>query len=167
MKIKHTIILLLGFLLSQSIYAHSKALTPEFVDTLVKPYLQIQAALAGDDFAKSTLEAKAFLVALEEAPVYADAEQTVAALKKSSTNIHTAEDIQKARVAFLPLSKEMQVLIEHVGTVGKEKLYLGQCPMAFNYEGGSWVQSSEQVSNPYFGASMLTCGSTRPLHSGH
>ena len=31
--------------------------------------------------------------------------------------------------------------------------------MAFNNRGARWLQDSSAIRNPYFGASMLTCGS--------
>jgi hypothetical protein len=30
--------------------------------------------------------------------------------------------------------------------------------MAFDFRGASWLQASEKVANPYFGESMLRCG---------
>jgi len=163
MKMKNTVLLLLSFALGQSAFAHSKAFTPEFVDTLVKPYLHIQTALAGDNFAKSQMEAKAFLVALEHAPTAEDASHTVASLKESTTQIYTAKDVKAARSAFLALSKELQTLVEHVGTTDNVSLYTAFCPMAFDGKGGSWLQNSEQVANPYYGAMMLRCGKAKKL----
>ena len=39
-----------------------------------------------------------------------------------------------------------------------EGIEVAYCPMAFNYEGGRWLQQSGDISNPYYGASMLRCG---------
>ena len=38
------------------------------------------------------------------------------------------------------------------------KIYLTFCPMAFDNKGGYWLQDSEEIKNPYFGAKMLKCG---------
>lgn len=38
-------------------------------------------------------------------------------------------------------------------------IYEQNCPMANNNAGGSWLSSSKKVQNPYYGDSMLTCGS--------
>lgn len=163
MKTKRYILLALSLLLGQSAFAHSKALTPEFVDTLVTPYLHIQQGLAGDSLDKTKSAATSLMESLKTGPDAEDAQATLQSLDQSSQRIAVAEDIETARAAFYALSKEFQSLVEHVGTTGKVKLYLGQCPMALNYQGATWVQGVEKVSNPYFGASMLTCGSTRPL----
>jgi len=163
MKIKTISLLVLSFVLAHISFAHSKALTTPFVDSLVEPYLSIQQGFAGDDLAKSQAGATALLKALESAPKAEDAKATIDAFVKSAKSIESAEDIEAARATFQGLSKEFQSLVEHVGTSGQVTLYLAQCPMAFNGKGGAWVQGTEQVMNPYYGAMMLHCGSARPL----
>jgi Protein of unknown function (DUF3347). len=163
MKMKTISLLVLSFVLAHVSFAHSKALTTPFVDSVVQPYLKIQEGLAGDDLEKSQSGATALLKALETAPDAEDAKATIEAFAKSAKSIESAEDIKAARATFQDLSKEFQSLVEHVGTSGKVMLYLAQCPMAFNGKGGTWVQGTEQVMNPYYGAMMLHCGSARPL----
>jgi len=41
------------------------------------------------------------------------------------------------------------------------ELYVAHCPMALNDKGASWVSNSKEIRNPYFGESMLTCGSVK------
>ena len=41
------------------------------------------------------------------------------------------------------------------------KLFLSFCPMAFDNKGGYWLQDSEDIKNPYFGAKMLKCGEVK------
>lgn len=43
----------------------------------------------------------------------------------------------------------------------KAKIYLLNCPMAFNNTGADWLSSSTEIKNPYFGSKMLTCGSVK------
>lgn len=73
MKTKKYILLALSLLLGQSAFAHSKAFTPEFVDTLVMPYLHIQEKLAADDLDHSKAAAGILLTALEKGPMTEDA----------------------------------------------------------------------------------------------
>lgn len=163
MKSKRCILVALSLVLVNSVLANSKALRSEFVDTLVTTYLHIQQGLAGDSLEKAQ-SAAASLIEISKAGSDAeDAQATLQSLEQSSHRVAVAEGIEAARTAFSELSKAFQTLVEHVGTTGKVKLYLGQCPMALNYQGATWVQDAEKVSNPYFGASMLTCGSTRPF----
>jgi Cu(I)/Ag(I) efflux system membrane fusion protein len=37
-------------------------------------------------------------------------------------------------------------------------VYKEYCPMAFDNKGAYWLSESEEIRNPYFGKSMLTCG---------
>jgi Cu(I)/Ag(I) efflux system membrane fusion protein len=46
--------------------------------------------------------------------------------------------------------------------------------MAFDSRGANWIQNQEGVKNPYFGSSMLECGSltaelgaSKEQHEGH
>ena len=43
----------------------------------------------------------------------------------------------------------------------EESLYQMHCPMVYPDRGADWLQSSDQLRNPYFGAAMLTCGEVR------
>ncbi|MGJ8653172.1 MAG: DUF3347 domain-containing protein [Opitutaceae bacterium] len=164
MKLQKTVLLMLSLVLSHSAFAHSKAFTPAFVDTLIEPYLQTQINLAGDDLAASQQSATILLTALEKAPTTEDAKVVVASMQKSATAVHSAADLKVARVAFLALSAEFQSLVEHVGTTGKVPLFVAHCPMAFGGKGGSWIQGNDKVLNPYYGSMMLHCGSVeKPL----
>ena len=75
-------------------------------------------------------------------------------------------DISAARQLFLEWS---QALISHAESTPIEAandLVVAYCPMAFDDSGAEWVQRGNQIRNPYFGASMLMCGSVRrPLGS--
>ena len=63
-----------------------------------------------------------------------------------------ASDLASVRVALKPLSAAVQKLPLPEG------MALAYCPMAFDYEGGHWIQKDGHIMNPYFGASMLHCG---------
>ena len=54
----------------------------------------------------------------------------------------------------------MQGVAETIGTGMNEDLLIMHCPMAFDDAGASWLQLSPKLANPYFGASMLRCGTT-------
>ena len=159
MKTTYAILLVLGIMLSQSVFAHSKTFTPEFVDSLVAPYLQIQSKLAGDDLEHGKSAAADFLTALASAPDGVDAKATVDSLKQSTGRLKNAADINAARAAFLALSNEFKTLVEHVGTTGQVDIYVVTCSMAFGGKGGSWLQRDQLVMNPYYGSMMLHCGS--------
>ncbi|ASK29316.1 mercury transporter [Chryseobacterium sp. T16E-39] len=82
-------------------------------------------------------------------------------MKDLSTNaekISTIKDIVKQRETFAILSKGMYDLAK----VSKQDtpVYYQHCPMYNNGKGADWLSLENEIKNPYFGAQMLTCGST-------
>jgi len=73
------------------------------------------------------------------------------------TAVADAADIETARAKFALLSEEIASVLTRFG-VPEGKLYKAWCPMAFDNRGASWIQSEEEISNPYFGEMMLRCG---------
>jgi hypothetical protein len=64
-------------------------------------------------------------------------------------------DLRRARSAFGEVSRELIALLS--GEPGLQKgLWLYDCPMAKGYS--QWVQTDQNVSNPYMGSEMLECG---------
>ena len=150
----------LGLIFSALVaFAHSDAFKPQFVDTLVEPYLAIQKGLSSDDLKTAQVGANSFLEAMKEAPQEGEAQEEAADLSDPAKVIAEASDIKAAREAFLELSHEMIPLVQHVGTTKDTALFVAHCPMAFGKKGGDWMQSGETVANPYFGNMMLHCGS--------
>lgn len=74
------------------------------------------------------------------------------------TAIREAEDIVGVRTGFEPLSVGIADAILKLGAETNGPLFEIFCPMAFEYEGATWLQRDEEVRNPYFGAAMSTCG---------
>lgn len=147
-------------------FAHSDAFKPEFVDTLVGPYLEMQKSLAQDDLKAAQKGAKHYLEAMKKAPHEGEAHEETAELTAPAKAITAASDLKSARNAFLSLSKEMTLLVKHNGTNKDTPLYIAHCPMAFDNKGGSWLQSEKTVSNPYYGSMMLRCGSIKKQIAG-
>lgn len=166
MNVKKQLILIAALFAAVNAFAHSDAIKPAFVDTLIQPYLQVQQALAADDLDASKQAAESFVKAIHGGPSK-DGAPSIAKLETAGHRIAESEDIETARVAFSSLSLEMKPLIEHVGTSGETSLYLAHCPMAFDGEGGSWLQGSDEaIINPYYGAKMLRCGSVQEQIAG-
>ncbi len=108
---------------------------------LFKSYLQLQDALAHDEFAAAQAAAKT--------------------LPGPAQAAGSAADITALRVAFRGLSDG--VIARH----RPEGFGVAYCPMAFDNEGARWVQSDGDVSNPYYGAAMLKCGSVQDVIEAH
>jgi len=142
-------------------FAHVDAIKPYFLDNLVEPYLTIQKGLAADDLKATQTGAANFLIAMRFAPGEDGAHHDAHELSEPATKIVDADDLEAARRAFLVLTNDMLPLITHVGTTGKTPLYVAHCPMAFSNTGADWIQSDEAIANPYFGASMFSCGAIK------
>ena len=72
-----------------------------------------------------------------------------------------AADIDSLRKHFEPLSEATLALERTFGHAGPKPHYEMYCPMAFDNRGAAWLQATDELLNPYFGASMLRCGETR------
>jgi len=74
--------------------------------------------------------------------------------------IDDAEEIVAVRTGFEPISVGLSDAILKLGVETSGPLYEIFCPMAFDYEGATWLQRDESVRNPYMGGAMPTCGET-------
>lgn len=71
---------------------------------------------------------------------------------QNAAQLSKAPSLNAARVAFKKLSAEAIQLAK-----GHEGYYVANCPMA----GSDWLQATTQISNPYLGRQMSTCGSIK------
>jgi len=148
-----------------------EAVPREFGDQLgavVRAYLTVQKALAGDDPAGAKKGAGAVQTALAAVDVkllkgaaHHEWMQEQAALSKASSLLAAGEAIAGQREAFALLSESLTVALKRFDCTTKQPIALFHCSMAFNNRGASWLQDSEDTLNPYFGASMLKCGTKK------
>ncbi len=68
-------------------------------------------------------------------------------------------NIEHQREHFEMLSKDVYDLIKAFGTTAK--VYHDFCPMYNNKKGAYWLSEVKEIKNPYYGKSMLTCGSVK------
>ncbi|MEE8348830.1 MAG: hypothetical protein V3R94_04615 [Acidobacteriota bacterium] len=113
---------------------------PQLPEDLFNSYIASQEALAVDSYEDTR-------AALEQLAAGSSGELQTLALAAAAV-----EDIEGIRRAFVPLSDEVAKYALPEGHS------LAFCPMANNFQGANWVQKGEDINNPYFGASMLTCG---------
>ena len=126
----------------------------EATRALVKSYLEVQTALAEDRF--DDVKGPARSIASQAAALGAGG----AELAKAATAFVNAADLAAARTAFGPLSDAVIARVRAEGSSEvASQLKLAYCPMARK----SWLQSGEQVRNPYYGTKMLTCGELKPV----
>ena len=84
-------------------------------------------------------------------------------LSNATAKIKGSKDIASARTHFSSLSTQVIKLTETY-KLTKAVVYQDYCPMAFNNKGGYWLSETEDIQNPYFGASMLTCGEVKQTY---
>jgi Cu(I)/Ag(I) efflux system membrane fusion protein len=127
-------------------------------------YQAIQMALAGDTSAEK--DAAASLQTLQATNDQALNTETRAlwspmekGLSAALTAMAQSQDLEEQRKHFEPLSRDFTKALKTFGLLTDTPIYEIKCPMAFDFKGANWLQDSQKVQNPYFGASMLTCGS--------
>jgi hypothetical protein len=160
MKTIRLILILAGCaLLGTAVYAHDKsAPLNDEQKAFLSQYEAVRAALAADDLAATKKAAAAIATEPKtppKEPLTPEQMDRQAKFTATVKTIATADSLSTARDAFKTLSKRA---VHYAG--GKEGYYVANCPMVKDGE-GDWVQTSKKISNPYFGKSMLTCGSIK------
>ncbi len=84
-------------------------------------------------------------------------------IQKSISAMEKDSKLESLRKNFALLSEGVLEMTESFGLL-KDKVYKDYCPMAFDNEGAYWLSENEQILNPYFGASMLTCGEIKTTY---
>lgn len=148
--ITQTLTLATALLLAGSAVADSGkgSLTPaarEVVDHLVA----IQESLAGDEMGHVGHHASAIATAIGEHKIHGLPKDA----SKQAKAVADAKDIKAAREAFKKLNESFVAYLKDHPDQDKA-LRVAYCPMAK----ASWVQTGSEINNPYFGKSMLTCG---------
>jgi Cu(I)/Ag(I) efflux system membrane fusion protein len=157
----------LGIMPEHEAHVEHIAVPPEFLGDLARiweQYLAVGQALAADNIQ----DAEQLLTGFESAVTAVDdralAERAKEVWSKEQANLLTlierlkkAQDIQAARTEFSPLSQEVGVLAKTFGFGKSVPIYELHCPMAFQGLGAIWYQDSDQVRNPYYGSTMLSC----------
>ncbi|RIV44233.1 efflux RND transporter periplasmic adaptor subunit [Flagellimonas pelagia] len=138
----------------------SKAAQQTF-DGLLDNYLQLKDALVASDQQKVKQLAEAGAKQAKElASKEMDAmgqshASKVAGDFKTMTQKTTIEEQRKV---FISLSENMILIGNQMKGMDK-KLYVQHCPMADNNKGANWLSLEKEIRNPYYGDTMLTCGS--------
>src|SRR5262245_6478528 len=136
------------FALSVLVLAQRMA-AADLPSALLDPYLQVQVALASDQFTGVTAHAQQIVTAATA--MGKDAEPIAAAAKK----LNAAKDIAVARTAFGEVSQAIATYAEKTKSNFGPGVRMAYCPMVDR----PWLTKDKEIKNPYYGAAMLTCGS--------
>lgn len=129
---------------------------------IIDGYLAVKDALVVDDQATASAksgELVSALKAFDAAGAQSHQPDVLEKLKVESTGFAeklAGGDIVSQRESFHMLSVSLKELLKIAGA--DRTLYHQYCPMFKNNTGGMWLSANENIKNPLFGSSMLTCG---------
>ncbi len=133
------------------------------INPLFVNYLKVKDALVNDSFsnAQTAISDLELIVSKIETQEFSKEVQNIlndelTRMKNLVQNMKEAGDISGIRDNFDELSNSMINLAKSLEVM--EGLYVQHCPMANSNTGADWLSLSEEIKNPYYGASMLTCG---------
>lgn len=125
---------------------------------LLKAYISIQESLAADD-----LDAAQAAAARSRDAASSLASPAATPLSPRLGALESATDLEAARAVFERVSARILEMLDERGNPLSVELRVTHCPMAGPDGGASWVQTGEEVQNPYFGSQMQTCGEFRSV----
>ena len=134
--------------------------------SVCRAYVDAGEALARDDHAVAVQSLQRLITAAErvesEAPrdSWTTASKTILSAARKAVD---TKDRSSFRNHFRDLSESMVPLGPELEQTLRVPLYEVFCPMAFDDQGASWLQTSKKVANPYYGAEMLRCGTILPV----
>jgi Cu(I)/Ag(I) efflux system membrane fusion protein len=144
---------------------------PNGLSSVISPYLSAMIALSDDDTETALLQLRDVRNRLEAVMSgmrsrWHDHEHMhrLAAIRSALENL--PEDLEGLRIQFRTISDAFRSSLEAGDYHGSQPLYLTHCPMAFDGEGGYWIQDSKTISNPYYGDVMLRCGTIEGRFGG-
>lgn len=137
------------------------------LNSVIKDYLLLKNALVKDDADGAQNSAKGLISSLGNVNMKLLVDQKAHThwmsvekeIKSSSGSIAQTKEIQSQRGHFKHLSAHLTTALKLFGA--NQKIYSQFCPMADNNRGAYWLSLSKEIKNPYYGASMLTCGETK------
>jgi Cu(I)/Ag(I) efflux system membrane fusion protein len=140
------------------------------ITTVVDAYFQVKNALVADNLAEAQKSLGAIdqsLAKVNMGLVEGQAHDLwmglLQGMKDARSKMGTAKELEEARKHFSMLSFHILEMTETFG-VNKDAVYKDYCPMAFGDQGAYWLSERKDITNPYFGASMLTCGEVKQTY---
>ncbi len=125
---------------------------PKEYESAIRAYLDLSEALASDDLNATKQAAKKLVASGTSLPKGALRDE-LARLKDDF------QSITDARIRFGQISKTLLTELTRYHVPKELRANKVYCPMALDGAGAYWLQRGDEVRNPYYGASMLSCGS--------
>ncbi len=115
-------------------------------------YYALQSALAGDDLARAKSALKELMGVTGHTGPIGELIHTMLASK-------TLDALRRPH--FEALSNAFIEVVSSNKAAFEGDVFKMRCPMVYPDRGANWIQAKDETLNPYFGASMLTCGSVQ------
>lgn len=144
-----TVLAAAGLFFSAIAHAADDSALMQPVKSVLEHYLTIQTELAKDSIKGVDEHASAIANAVKSDQM----KMLSADVARQAETLGKAKDLKAAREAFKPLSASLVKYLAD-NKAGKGTYHEAYCPMAK----ASWLQTSQDIRNPYMGKSMLTCG---------
>lgn len=125
---------------------------------LLEGYLSISATLGERETENAKpIDVKPLIDLSSMAATHAGAEAKPY-LEKLATTLQAmaGKPLEEQRAAFIEVSNAMIELVRV--SPPDQKVYRVRCPMAFHSSGADWLQTTEDVANPYYAQEMKACG---------
>jgi hypothetical protein len=129
---------------------------------IIDGYLAVKDALVADDQATAAAKSADLVSALkafDSASAQSNQTGELEKFKLEATALAenlASGDIATQRENFQALSVALKEFFKIAGA--DRTLYHQYCPMYKGNKGGMWLSAKEDIKNPLFGSSMLTCG---------
>jgi len=153
------VLLLTTSLTSTTSFAKGESGFNHSMKPVLSHYLNIHKLLAADSRKGLNKEVKSLLAAMsyvnkknvtgKNTKIYRNIKIDI---KRAGTALLKSKNLEDARNKFSKLSEPIVAWTKISKPGGVQAMY---CPM----KDASWVQKSNTTKNPYYGRSMLTCGS--------
>ncbi|MFT2009855.1 DUF3347 domain-containing protein [Pontibacter sp. 13R65] len=140
------------------------------ISSLLKEYLTLKDALVAENAGNAKAAAERIVTLTNSMPVATltgeqkqFAEDKTATVQQTASGIAGTTDLGAQRQQLEELSEATFALTKAFGAADAE-LYYQHCPMAFNDKGAYWLSSEKEIRNPYYGKSMLKCGTNEEVY---
>ena len=138
---------------TQTATSGNPVLKNDKLNAVYQHYIHLTTALTKGDVAEAKIASNAIEAGTKDVA-------GASGIATAASKITAATNIEIQRTAYYDMSKDMAALIKKEGLSSGE-LYIAHCPMAFNDKGASWISTSKEIRNPYFGDKMLSCGEVK------
>ena len=142
---------------------NDKTQTKTSLQPILDAYYAVKDALVKSDAGSSAKSATALVAAMKAVDMgKMEMKQHMEFMKVNTKIIADAQkiadsnDLKKQREIFQSLSDNFYTMAKGV-KLSSEPIYQQYCPM----KKAAWLSSESAVKNPYYGSSMLTCGSVK------